>query len=486
MVHGIRGALAGLVLLVGAAGQTPLQASLWPAAGADAACVDAPLSLTFDQAVRPASGSISISRADGTLVERVQVADLGPADPLPERTLAGGIGPSHAATHYYPVLVDGRRASIFLHDRLEYGQTYSVEVSGGAFVGADGSPSPPIPATAWRFQTRPTPPPAGSTQLVVAADGQGDFCSVQAALDAVPDDPRAPPTTVTVQPGTYTEIVEVNASKPPLVVRGADRDTTRIEYPNNATLNPSSRTRAVFGVDAADFTLSAITIHNLTPNGCGNPGQPCSARGGQAEAFRGDAERLLLDHLTLLSFQDTLQLGSSPNASAFVNASLIAGNVDYTWGYGRAFFQECELRTLARAAASGGASAAAYIAQVRNPEGVPGNVYVHCRLSRDDGVGDGTTYLARIDPRAGEPPAGFPFSQVVFIDSVMDAHINPLGWLLNNAEDAPTVAFWEYHSVTPEGTPLCWTPDDGSPVTDCPRAAFSRQLSADEARHLRR
>jgi len=470
------------VLTLGAAGQTPMHVTLWPAPGEMAACVDGPLSLTFDQTVQPASGSVRIFTADGTLAERIEVTTgLGPAGALPEHLLGGGVGPSHAATRYYPLLVDGQRASLFLHDRLAYDQGYTVEVDAGAFAGADGAPSPAIVGpSVWRFHTRAAPPPADGRELTVAADGQADFCSVQGALDAVPDDPAGPPTTITVRSGTYTEIDEVNAATPPLVVQGQARDTTLIQYPNNNTLNPTSRTRAVFNAEAADFTLQRITIQNLTPNGCGSPDEPCT-NGGQAEAFRGDAPRLLLDQVTLRSFQDTLQLGASPTASAFVNASLIEGNVDYTWGAGRALFQDCELRTRSRAEAAAGASGPAYIAQVRNPAGVPGYVYLRCRLSRDDAVADGTTYLARIDPRDGDPPPGFPFSQVVFIDTVMDAHISPLGWLLNNAETGPSVRFWEYHSVLPDGTPLCWTPDASAPPPECSRAAFSRQLSDAEA-----
>jgi pectin methylesterase-like acyl-CoA thioesterase len=147
-----------------------------------------------------------------------------------------------------------------------------------------------------------------------------------------------------------------------------------------------------------------------------------------------------------------------------VNDAYIEGNVDYTWGYGRAFYQNSELRNLPRSEAAGGGRGTAYIAQVRNPEGVAGNVYLNCQLTRDPAVEDGTTYLARIDPRAGEPPLGFPFSQAIFIHTSMQSHIQPEGWLLNNATDAPFVAFWEYAGGPPSG-----------------RAAVSHQIDASQA-----
>ena len=39
-----------------------------------------------------------------------------------------------------------------------------------------------------------------------------------------------------------------------------------IQYANNANLN-TGNPRAMFGVDASDFTLENITLYNTTPRG---------------------------------------------------------------------------------------------------------------------------------------------------------------------------------------------------------------------------
>jgi hypothetical protein len=65
----------------------------------------------------------------------------------------------------------------------------------------------------------------------------------------------------------------------------------------------------------------------------------------------------------------------------------------------------------------------------------------------------------------------FPYSQVVYINTAMGAHIIPAGWLLNNATTAPNVQFWEYKS----------TDATGAALNVSQRAPFSRQLSAAEA-----
>ncbi|MCB1226593.1 MAG: immunoglobulin domain-containing protein [Verrucomicrobiales bacterium] len=88
--------------------------------------------------------------------------------------------------------------------------------------------------------------------------------------------------------------------------------------------------------------------------------------------------------------------------------------------------------------------------QARNtPSTTPGYFFHQCQLTRGPGVVDNGTYLARIDPNAG---GGFPYSQVVWMNCRMDAHIHAAGWQLNNATTAPDVKFWEYQSVAPDGT----------------------------------
>jgi len=201
----------------------------------------------------------------------------------------------------------------------------------------------------------------------------------------------------------------------------------------------------MFGTDGSDFSLENITLINTTPKG-----------GSQAEAFRGNALRIELNHVTLKSFQDTLLLQSTGtnNQGGFVTDSYIEGDVDFMWGTGAVFFQNCELKMV---------TSNGFYTQIRNVSGKNGNVYVNCRLTAAPGVTGG--WLARIDPTV------FPFSQVVYINTQMGTQVNPVGWLLNNATTAPNVQFWEYHSTDPNGVPI-----DVSQ-----RAPFSRQLSAAEA-----
>ena len=409
-----------------------------PANGAAAACTDTPLTITFDREPQLGkAGVIRVHRADGTVVDAIDVAD-----PASARRAIGGAGQGgrEHAWAYRPARVEGRSVTFVLHRALDYGQAYHVTMTPGLvefegsqpFAGVEGPEG-------WRFSTRAGPPAAGADRLVVAQDGSGDFRTVQGAIDFVPRG-NSRRVFVVVRPGTYDEIVYVRADRPFITVVGADRERTVIRGTNNERLNPG-HFRGLFSVDADDFVLSRITLHNTTPR-----------RGSQAEAFRGVGRRVLLDGVTLRSFQDTLRI----QGRALVRGCRVEGDVDFLWGSGGVVFQDSELMML---------SPRGYYVQVRNPEGGVGFVFLDCRLTRggEDVVGG---YLARVDPNV------YPFSQVVLIRTAIGPHVRPEGWLLNNAAEAPRARFWEYRS----------TDLGGRPLDVAGRAPFSRQLSDEEAR----
>jgi pectinesterase len=72
--------------------------------------------------------------------------------------------------------------------------------------------------------------------VVVAADGSGDFNTVQGAVDFVPDNPSKR-VTIFIKNGTYEEIVFFR-NKANLTFRGEDRDKVQVGYSNNSAFNP--------------------------------------------------------------------------------------------------------------------------------------------------------------------------------------------------------------------------------------------------------
>ncbi|TDC08466.1 hypothetical protein E1267_10050 [Nonomuraea longispora] len=421
-------------------------------------CVDTPLTITFPEP--PAlgtTGAIEVRRADGTLADRIEAA-TAKTDRKNVGSAISDTGLPHDFS-YESIMIEGHRADVYLHHRLEYGQEYYVTVDQGVFAGFDGVRDP----RAWRFTTTRREPKPG--RLTVSAKGAGDFCTVQGAIDAVPTG-NTTPVTIDVRPGVYTEIVYVREDRPHITVRGAGAKRTVIRYPNNDLRNGDKALsdggpedvcprrvletsdlhncwRASFGVDASDFRMSDVTVHNTTPDG-----------GSQAEAFRGNNERIALERVHLRSFQDTLRL----QGKGFVTDSHISGDTDFVWGTGTVFIQDTVLESTDRG----------YISQSRNDETRPGTVFVRTKLTRAPGVPDGSVALSR------SAVWRFTHSQVVYIDTEMDGHIDPAGWQIDpdDCAQARQTSFWEYDS----------TDLSGRAIDTSRRLACSRQLTDAEAK----
>jgi len=110
----------------------------------------------------------------------------GAAEPTPRTSQLTIIGGFTDAFHFYPVIVRGNTATIYPHnDLLKYGRSYRVQIDPGVLTCGSGFNG--VAARGWKFSTKRRPPAAGTTRVVVAADGRGDFNTIQGALDFVPD-----------------------------------------------------------------------------------------------------------------------------------------------------------------------------------------------------------------------------------------------------------------------------------------------------------
>jgi hypothetical protein len=408
----------------------------FPPSGAKDVCTDTPLRLTFNAAPAFSKGMLTVSDASNKSV--VASVDLGAGTAT--QTI-GGVG----QFNYYPVVVSGNEATIHLPDgSLKYGKTYVVTLNAGAVRSAGE----------WRFATKAAPPAGGSTKLVVAADGSADFCTVQGAIDAVPEG-SATRTTILIRKGVYNEIVRFS-NKNEVTFAGEDRKGCVIAYANNAVFNPSSDQgyhRAVFmGADSPGLVIENLTIRNSTPRG-----------GSQAEALiinGNQTSRAIVANVDLYSFQDTLQI----NAQAYLSDCYIEGDVDFMWGKGPCYFENCHCF---------GTRSKAYYAQIRNPATNHGFVYHRCVFDGPEGVTG--IFLNRIAPSA------YPHSEVVLLDCVLGPSVSPVGWLLNAGKGsttvpttAPDLHFWEFNSHYASG----------KPVDVSRRLAASRQLKMPEDAEL--
>jgi len=342
--------------------------------------------------------------------------------------------------HFYPITVDGNTATIHLHhDLLEYGMSYFVEID-PTVLDVDNSEFTGIAKNSWRFTTKPRTksPRANSKRLTVSADGNGDFNTVQGALDFVPDHGKQR-VTINVRNGVYEEIVYAR-NKENVTLLGESQDKTIVRYANNEVFNPhpaNIRTNPEAGTFPS--RRAAVAIDNCNDIHILNMTLQTTLQG-QAEGLLINGDRNILSHVTVIGSGDALQA----NGRIYMVDSTINGGGDTILGRGTLFCERCTIKSRS------------VMMWPRNHEGVHGNIF---KDSTFVGIQDATT-IAR-SPR--NESFTYPFAEVVLLNATL-VNIAPEGW--SDADKGGNVHFWEYQSKN----------SDGTPVDVSRRVQWSRQL----------
>ena len=278
-------------------------------------------------------------------------------------------------------------------------------------------------------------PPEDNT-LYVAADGTGDFYSIQRALDAAPKTGAL----VLVAPGTYREVLTVD--KPNIQIRSADTDASKTVVVNDRSAGANGGTlhSATVNVTADNFLAENITFQNDF-----NRTHAQVFAGSQALALLVTGDRAVFRNVRLLGNQDTVYAGSrncTPDgencipARQYFTDCYIAGNVDFIFGDGKAVFDHCEIHSTPHAGGYITAQAKHY------PEEDSGFVFNQCKLTADPEVTN-FVYLGR---------PWRPYATVVYLNTEMDDKIDPAGWREwhpGETHSIETVFYAEYGSTGP-------------------------------------
>jgi pectin methylesterase-like acyl-CoA thioesterase len=294
-----------------------------------------------------------------------------------------------------------------------------------------------------------------SHELVVAADGTGQFTTVQSALDSIPSG-GSNQVTIHVKPGIYTEAIVIDRNKPPIRIWGDAASATVLTFNLQANARgPDGKKIGTFKtastvVQANDFEADEITFANSTPRDIS-----------QALAISCLADRQIYRRCRFLGWQDTIYTnggpppGPVPTRTSFVPATaplipatpyanrlyfedcFIEGGVDFIFGNSTAVFNRCEIHSKRHG----------YLTAASTPHGVPfGYVFMNCKLTAAPDVINGTVYLGR---------PWREYANVVYLNCWMGPHISPAGW--SEWKSAPqriyTVRYAEYHSTGPGATP---------------------------------
>ncbi len=421
---------------------------------------DTHLILRFDHAPTLGNaGQIRIYDAtDDKLVDTLDIS-IAPG-PRPAAARGRGAAPGGAATpptyqnniiggfkegfHFYPVIIHDNVAVLYPHNnKLAYNKTYYVQIDPGVLTVADDGFKGVSGKDGWTFTTKKAPPAQDAVRLVVAADGSGDFNTVQGAVDFTADknDKRV---TIYIKKGTYEEIVYFR-NKTNLTFLGEDREKVIIGYANDETLNGQAadtgktnelpttfpyRRAAFHGDHSSGIEIVNLTIKNLIQNGA------------QGEALLLMGGKNIVSHVSLYGHTDTIQL----NDSVYIADSYIEGGTDFIWGRGPAFFNNCDIKELATNP----------IMWIRSTSASHGFVFLNCTF--DCG-------------RAGGPlarnTAAYPESEVVLLNCQLGS-FSPAAWNLGG--DTSRMHYWEYNSTNLASK---------KPADTSQRAVGSKQLDKD-------
>lgn len=279
---------------------------------------------------------------------------------------------------------------------------------------------------------------------VVAADGSGDFKTIQEAVNAMPDYLTRKQNTILVMPGTYYEKVQIPCSKANLKIKGSGAEETILVYDDYAyKVYPGTTDQyGTFGtpslfIDANDVTLEDITIQNSSGKG---------EVVGQALAVTVNGDRVFFHRCRILGHQDTVythgHYGDNGNACRYYFLDCyIEGTTDFIFGQGTGLFENCLIRSKKNS----------HVTAASTLQGQKyGYVFRKCKFIADEGIDNVSL---------GRPWKDY--ARVVYLECELGAHIRPTGWDNWGSKAKEQTAYYaEYKNFGPGANPdgrLPWT-----------------------------
>lgn len=241
--------------------------------------------------------------------------------------------------------------------------------------------------------------------LTVAKDGNGNFKTIQEAINSIRDLSQVE-VTIFIKSGLYNEKLVIPSWKTHISLIGesnkntiiTNNDYTGKDYPGK---DPSGKhqymtfTSYTVLVQGAHFRAENLTIQNT------------AGRVGQAVALHVEGDRVIIKNCRLLGNQDTLYLATGTSRQYYQDC-YIEGTTDFIFGEATVVFQNCTIKSLVNSYIT---AAATTLHQQF------GFVLFNCKLIGDTGATK--VYLGR---------PWRPHAKTVFINCELGSHIVPEGW----------------------------------------------------------
>lgn len=266
-----------------------------------------------------------------------------------------------------------------------------------------------------------------AANVTVAADGSGDYKTVQEAVDSAQDKGKVR-YVIYVKEGTYKENVIVGKKKTNVMIVGESMNSTVITGSLNVVDGSTTFNSATLAAVGEGFILQDICIENTA-----------GPEKHQAVALRVGADRSVINRCRLDGYQDTLYTHS---LRQFYRDCLISGTVDFIFGNAAVVFQNCSL--IARKPMSNQQNLVTAQGRV-DPNQNTGTSIQQCKVVPSDLLvpvkGSIPTYLGRPWKE---------YSRTVFMQSYIDDHVDPKGWKEWSGDFAlDTLFYGEYANFGP-------------------------------------
>ncbi|KAI9119903.1 hypothetical protein K1719_009292 [Acacia pycnantha] len=260
--------------------------------------------------------------------------------------------------------------------------------------------------------------------VVVAADGSGNFKTVSEAVRAAPEK-SSKRYVIRIKAGVYKENVEVLKKKTNIMFLGDGRKNTIITGSRNVVDGSTTFHSATVAVVGEGFLARDITFENTAGHAKH-----------QAVALRVGSDFAAFYQCDFLGYQDTLYVHH--NRQFFISC-LITGTVDFIFGNSAALFQDCDIH--ARLPGSGQKNMVTAQGRV-DPNQNTGIVIQKCRIGATSDLEaqkkDFKTYLGRPWKE---------YSRTVIMQSTISDVIDPVGWHEWNGDFALNTLFYgEYQN----------------------------------------
>jgi pectinesterase len=269
----------------------------------------------------------------------------------------------------------------------------------------------------------PALPASAATAITVAADGSGDYTTIQAAISAA-----STGTVITIKTGTYHGQVSIPSSKSGITLQGATGTATDIVITGNTPQSTSSASGSATVLNlAANTTIKGLTMANTY------------GEGSQALALYAGGDRQVYRNVRMLGYQDTFLSWGGTGASQvrqYVYKSYIEGAVDFIYGNGAVVIDSTTINSLNRNSTNNGYITAA----ATNASNTYG--FLITRSTLQSTAAAQTVALGRCWHAGGASDA---IGQVLVRESTLGAHIRQAGaWQDMSGFSWKTCRFTEY------------------------------------------